>query len=186
MREVVWKALAWSGIERLTLVAGRAGVVAKGQLVGDPDGAPIGVQYEIRCDAAWTFHRVIVHGLAGGRLDLTRGPEGTWEANGHPLPALRGCVDVDLSLTPFTNTLPIRRLGLAPGQTVDLDVAYITLPDLVVVPARQRYTRQHRNGPGALYQYESGTFRAAVAVDDDGLVTTYEGLWEALPVSSGR
>jgi uncharacterized protein len=186
MREVIWKALGWSGIERLSLDAGGAGVTAKGQLVGDPDGAPVGVLYEIRCDAAWTVHRVSVHVLGGGRLDLTRDPEGTWEANGQPRPALRGCVDVDLSLTPFTNTLPIRRLGLGPGQAADLDVAYITLPELAVAPARQRYTRQHRDGRGALYRYESGTFRADVAVDDDGLVTTYEGLWEAVPVRSSR
>jgi hypothetical protein len=186
MREVIWRALAWSGIERLFLDVGGAGVTAKGQLVGDPDGAPIGVLYEIRCDAAWTVHRVSVHVLAGGRLDLTRALDGTWAANGRSLPGLRDCVDVDLSLTPFTNSLPIRRLGLAPGQAADLDVAYIKLPDLAVAATRQRYTRQHRDGRGALYRYESGTFRADVAVDDDGLVTTYEGLWDAVPVSSSR
>ena len=91
MREVIWKALAWSGIERLSLDTGTAGVTAKGQLVGDPDGAPIGVLYEIRCDPGWTVHRVSVHVLAAGHLELTRDSDGAWEANGRAMPALRGC-----------------------------------------------------------------------------------------------
>ena len=160
MPEVIWKSLAWCGVERLQLEVEGAGVTAKGQLVGDPDGAPVGALYEIRCDAAWNVVRVAVQVLGGSRLDLTRAPDGTWvPANGRPLPSLRDCVDVDLSLTPFTNKLPIRRLGLAPGQAADLKVAYVTLPDLEVAPAQQRYTCQRRDERGALYRYESGNFR---------------------------
>ena len=186
MPEVIWKSLEWCGVERLQLEVEGAGVTAKGQLVGDPDGAPVGALYEIQCDAAWSVVRVAVQVLGGSRLDLTRAPDGTWVANGRPLPSLHDCVDVDLSLTPFTNTLPIRRLGLAPGQVADLKVAYVTLPDLEVAPAQQRYTCQRRDEHGALYRYESGSFRADVTVDEDGLVTAYEGLWEAVPARSSR
>jgi uncharacterized protein len=186
MPDVIWKSLEWCGVERLQLEVEGAGVTAKGQLVGDPDGVPVGALYEIQCDAAWNVVRVAVQVLGRSRLDLTRAPDGTWGANGHPLPSLDGCVDVDLSLTPFTNTLPIRRLSLAPGQAADLKVAYVKLPGLQVAPAHQRYICQRRDERGALYRYESGSFRADVTVDEDGLVTTYEGLWVAVPPRSSR
>jgi hypothetical protein len=41
-----------------------------------------------------------------------------------------------------------------------------------VGPQRQRYTR---TGDG--YRYESGSFRADLGVDSDGIVTDYPGLW---------
>ena len=37
-------------------------------------------------------------------------------------------IDVDISATPFTNTLPIRRLGLQPGEFAELDVAFVDAP----------------------------------------------------------
>jgi hypothetical protein len=178
-RDVVWRSLQWPGIERLVVETDGTGVTAAGLLVARVDGAPVAALYEIHCDPAWQVDRVAVEvpGRAD-RLELSRDPRGAWTANGRALPGLAGCVDVDLSLSPFTNTLPVRRLGLAGGQAADLDVAYITLPDLAVTPARQRYTCLARDAHGGRYRYESGAFAAEVAVDADGLVTTYEGLWE--------
>ena len=37
---------------------------------------------------------------------------------------LVGCKYVDISETPFTNTLVIRRLGLTPGESADISVPY--------------------------------------------------------------
>src|SRR5215203_6431025 len=66
--------------------------------------------------------------------------EGHWKRRGgEPMPDLDGCIDVDISATPFTNTLPIRRLGFEPGQSEELTVAYIRVPELLIGPERQRY-----------------------------------------------
>lgn len=53
------------------------------------------------------------------------------DGNGHwttdtvePQPDLGGCVDIDLTATPLTNTVPIRRLRLQPGASADLLVVY--------------------------------------------------------------
>ena len=51
-----------------------------------------------------------------------------------------GCIDVDISAAPFTNTLPIRRLGLMKGERREIRVAYLALPALTVEPADQAYT----------------------------------------------
>jgi hypothetical protein len=177
--DVVWRARGWPGVERLELVEGSEGVTARSLLIASPEGELIGGRYEIICDEGWRVERLSLESLGTGRrLELVHGAAGGWIAAGQILPALGASMDVDINLSPFTNTLPIRRLELAPGAAADLEVVYISLPQLDVHPQRQRYTCLRRDASGALYRYESGTFAAAVAVDATGLVTHYEGLWD--------
>ncbi|WDZ87978.1 putative glycolipid-binding domain-containing protein [Micromonospora cathayae] len=105
-------------------------------------------------------------------------------AAGHPPAGLPGtddpgrlaaALDVDLSGSPLFNTLPVRRLGLRdaePGTARRIEVAWVLLPSLMVVPAEQTYTAL---GPGRV-GFASDTFRAEVEVDADGYVTHYPGL----------
>jgi hypothetical protein len=105
---------------------------------------------------------------------------GAWAtAAGEPLPDLAGCLEVDISATPFTNTLPIRRLALQPGESREVPAAYIDVAEATVSRAPQRYTRLETGGDGALYRYEGllWDFRATLPVDRDGLVTDYPELF---------
>jgi uncharacterized protein len=87
---------------------------------------------------------------------------------------------VDISVTPFTNTLPIRRLRLGPGGSADLEVAYVDVPGMQVEPTRQRYTCLQSGEHGGLYQYEDKGlfhgFTADLPVDAGGLGLDYPGL----------
>jgi uncharacterized protein len=106
---------------------------------------------------------------------------GSWTGpDGRAIEFLKGCLDVDVMATPFTNTLAIRRLGLAVGEAREIEVAYVRIPDLELSRARQRYTCLEKNGEGAHYLYESleGDFKAELAVDVEGLVLAYQGVWE--------
>jgi len=109
------------------------------------------------------------------RLHLIADGEGNWwDGDDHLIEALRGCVDIDISATPFTNTLPIRRLALAQGEAREILVAYVAVPALAPEPVRQRYTCIE---VGQRYRYES-LFRGYVGellVDADGLVLDYPG-----------
>ena len=61
--------------------------------------------------------------------DLWLATDGTarWgEMNGAHRVELDGCYDIDLACTPFTNTLPIRRLPLHVGDTAELPVVTST------------------------------------------------------------
>ena len=49
-----------------------------------------------------------------------------WSGTERP-PEYSDCVDVDLSFTPATNTLPIRRLGLDIGEEAEIHVAWLRL-----------------------------------------------------------
>jgi hypothetical protein len=101
---------------------------------------------------------------------------GHWRrADGAPLPELDGCIDPDISMTPFTNTLPIRRLGLGIGDTAEIGVAYVLVPELSLRAAPQRYTRLGDR----LWRFESldSGFTADLTVDAEGLVVDYPGLF---------
>ena len=89
-------------------------------------------------------------------------------------------MDIDIAATPFTNTLPIRRLQLAQGERRSLQVAYISTPDLQVTRVEQAYSCIEL---GREYRYE-GIFRnftANMKVDEDGLVLDYPTLFTRLP-----
>jgi hypothetical protein len=90
---------------------------------------------------------------------------------------LEGCEYVDISETPFTNSLPIRRLGLAPGGSAEIAVAYFEEAELQPWPEPQRYTYLETGDGGGTYRFVSldGEFSADLPVDQDGLVLDYPG-----------
>lgn len=176
-----WTALEWAGTEHVIASSDATGFRADSQLIlADKGLARVG--YLLECDAGWRLTRLTITLTSAGEkrtLALSADGAGHWRADGQPVPALDGCIDVDIDRTPLTNTLPIRRLPWSPGTSRDLDVAYVSLPELAVRPVRQRYTLlEHDEARGeALYQYESGSFRADLRVDSDGFVIDYPGLW---------
>jgi hypothetical protein len=50
------------------------------------------------------------------------------------MPQLGGAIDIDISITPFTNTLAIRRLNLRRGQSEEIIAVYIRVPVSVLPP----------------------------------------------------
>lgn len=181
-REVMWVPWEGPGLEHLRLVAHQEGAEANGLVIGLEGGRPFRIGYEIRCDERWRTREVRAAAPDSQRpvLDLRADGEGHWKRrSGEPVPELDGCVDVDVSATPFTNTLAICRLGLRPGQSEDLVVAYIRVPELLVGPERQRYSCLEAQADSGIYRFEAlpGGFTAELPVDADGLVTDYAGLF---------
>ncbi len=108
--------------------------------------------------------------------------DGRWYEDGREREAVRGCVDVDLSWSPSTNTLPIRRFGIAPGQSSGpLRAAWVRFPDLTLMSLDQEYRRLS----DGRYRYMSrgGAFTAEIDVDEHGLVIDYGEFWRRVPRS---
>jgi uncharacterized protein len=181
-REIMWAPCEGPGIEHLRLVSSDRGVVANGLVIGLEAGRPFRIGYEVRCDGRWRVREVRVAAPDSERpvLELLTDGEGHWKrGGGEPVPELDGCIDVDISATPFTNTLPIRRLGLEPGESEELMVTYVRVPELLVGPERQRYGCLEAQADGGLYRFEALTsgFTAELPVDAEGLVIDYPGLF---------
>ena len=178
----MWVPWEGPGLEHLRLVTSGSGVVANGLVIGLEAGRPFRISYEIRCDGRWRVREVRVATPDSERpvIELLANGEGRWNGRGgEPLPELDGCIDVDISATPFTNTLPIRRLGLEPGESEELVVTYVRVPELLVGPERQRYGCLEAQVDGGLYRLEAlpSGFTAELPVDADGLVIDYPGLF---------
>jgi len=174
-------ALSWvdgsgTGIEvsRVTFTAYTSSIDGR---IDGPAEDPFVLEYAVSCDEAWNTRYVFVaEAVSGRRLELLSSGRGHWTSGeGESLPELRGALDVDISATPFTNTLPIRRLDLRLGESAEIVVAFVSVPDLVLSSEGQRYTRI---GPRT-YLFESldARFEREITVDDDGLILEYPGLF---------
>lgn len=135
------------------------------------------VAYRLVCDAQWRVREVdVVAPEDETALRLRADGHGRWHdgTSGAALPHLDGCIDVDLWAIAFTNTLPVRRLGLRVAEARLIDVAYVRLPSMAVDRMEQRYTRV----ADRVYRYESvvSGFTADLILDEEGLVVEYPGL----------
>lgn len=139
---------------------------------------PCHLSYVVAVDEAWRTRSAQLRGWAGATevdLDLRVTPDQQWILNGTPVAAVAGCIDVDLSFTPATNLLPIRRLGLPIGSSAPVAAAWLRFPELDLQRLDQVYSRVAEGR----YEYSSagGAFRASLEVSASGLVTDYPGLW---------
>lgn len=174
-----WRRTDVAGMERLELVVGPDGVEATATVLCLEAGG-FRLDHRWRLGPDWRARSVTVErwdarGHAGLRLE--RAGAG-WRVDGAPRPDLDGAEEPDLSVTPFCNTSPIRRLPAPAGASLTLDVAFIDGPALTVARSRQRYVRQ---GPGRVRYVDLGLsrgFEADVVVDAAGLVLRYERLFE--------
>src|SRR5918997_144764 len=179
----MWSAWDAPGLGHLHLAMHKDGVIADGIVIGVAEGRPLRVAYEVRCDSSWRV-RVVRVGILGSEVpgvDLLSNGQGNWSRpDGRDVPELKDCIDVDISVTPFTNTLPIRRLSLAPTESAEVSVAYFEGTELQAWPELQRYTCLEKSERGGLYRFLSldGGFTADMPVDADGLVLDYPGLFK--------
>jgi hypothetical protein len=183
-----WTRLQLPGLEQLHLTENEMGAIADSLMLGIADATPFRLWYQLRVDRAWKVRECLlqVGGEQGQALHLLTDGQGHWsDAAGVPCSTLDGCLDLDISHTPFTNTLPLRRLALAPGESADLLVAYISISELSIHPVRQRYTCLSRTPSGGTYRYEGvdSHFTADLLVDEQALVVDYPGIWKRAEMS---
>jgi len=180
-RTVVWRNRANQGNDYCSLWQQTHGWLLRGTAITFlEDGRPMLAEYEIGCDRLWHTRHVTVERVIGSKkdsVDLTVDSSGAWYSSGEQLPALRECVDIDLAVTPATNTLPIRRLNLEVGESRGVAAAWLKFPELTLEILPQRYT--HRYMGRYFYESSSG-FSAELLVDDLGLVVSYPDGWEQM------
>lgn len=171
-KRVRWKGLDRDSLEYMAFRTVESGFRAEAVIVD----TEYGVSYTIDLDANWHFRRLDLT-MTGEDRHLALRYDGTTWTDGEetPLPHLSAALEIDISISPITNTLPVRRLDLAVGESADIVTAYIEFPTLNVIADPQRYTRHAEDR----YEYKSldSDFLREITVDEDGFVIDYPDLF---------
>ncbi|WP_295813437.1 putative glycolipid-binding domain-containing protein [uncultured Nitratireductor sp.] len=179
--QLFWRRTDMDGLERLALSIGTQGIDARSTVLCLEAGG-CRIDYRWTLDAEWRTQSLVVerwNDEGHGALHLERVGSG-WRVNGTSRPDLDGATEPDLSVTPFCNTPPIRRTPAASGEQFTLDTAFIDGPALTVARSRQRYLRQSSKALRYIDLGLSSGFEADLTVDDEGLIISYQHLFQRI------
>jgi hypothetical protein len=175
IRRILWQSHDDPGHEWCEVAIRPDSSRIEGSAVLAAGGVPWRIAYGIDLDAAGRTRRVRVSAdgpdAAPTTLDLSADGSGRWirTESGELVVEDPDALDIDLGFTPSTNSLPIRRLGLAVGERHAIAVCWVLFPSFEVVLGRQVYERAGERA----WRYRSGEFEADLVVDADGLVEEY-------------
>jgi uncharacterized protein len=176
LKTLFWKSESEKSLEHFSLSKTANQYILEG-VVLCTYGKPTRVDYKITTALNWYTQSVEVSivGTERKNLRLEVTPSYEWILNGKKLEAFTGLVDIDLGITPSTNTLPIKRLNLSVGKSAELTAMWIRFPELTIEPLAQRYTRLGET----TYHYENtdGSFSAELLLDKTGIVKSYGEIW---------
>jgi uncharacterized protein len=175
---ILWHLDTPLSTEQCTFTTGTDAQQINGAVVHDVAGRPCQTHYNILIDSNWHTRDVSLRMAfvdEKRELRLAADGDGNWWLNDAEYPLAQGCIDIDLGITPATNTLPIRRLRLQPGQSEEVTALWVRFPELTVELLPQRYTCLAPDR----HQYQSATFAAVLQVNEQGIVLSYENAWQA-------
>ena len=177
---ILWRRLDTPGHDACRLERHDAGWVLEGTAVFLENGLPARLDYRILADPEWVTRQGHVHGWLGGQgvdLRIIRRSDGLWMLNGAAVPALEANHDLDLSFTPATNLLQLRRVSMEEGEVTDLPVAWLDVPSATLRNLPQRYER--RSHSNYWYEAPSVGYQGLLEVHPNGFILRYPELWEA-------
>jgi uncharacterized protein len=172
-RMLRWMPVAGIGLEHLELTEQPGGITARSTVIGSFNDRDFGASYEMHLDSGWVFRSLRLDRSDGKSLTLESDGSGGWSR-----PGFERCVDIDIGVTPFTNTLPIHRTRFAPNVPQHFHMAWIPLDTLEPFVDEQIYTM--RDKTHFHYAAADGSFEADLTVDADGLVLDYPGLYRRI------
>jgi|SRR5688572_24047011 len=177
----LWRTSDCTSLDNFQLVRFAQGYILSGRVLTVFDRAPADVFYAVLCNDAWITQSAAVQVRRGDvtrSIELRRSADARWWQGDTVLARFDGLSDVDISITPATNTLPIRRLAPGVGESHATDAVWIRVPELTFDRLPQRYTRTSQ----LRFHYESGdgAFHAVLDVDDAGVVVQYGDIWKRI------
>jgi len=182
--EIIWNQIFERGMEHLIFHGNNNLITADSTAIGTINNIPYRIKYFISLDKNWITKRIEVFDLISRKeVNLWKNEDGNWiDKNNIIAENLNGCTDVDIMITPFTNTIPVKRLKMQEGESNEITVLYIKIPELDVSKAMQRYTCLGISKEIIKYKYESLStgFVSEIEFDADGFVTDYPNIFKLI------
>jgi hypothetical protein len=175
---ILWTGREYYSLENCLVNTTPTGSIITSTIVGRYGEKIYQVEYTIKTNPRWetvSLQLTYQHSDFKEHFLLEGDGKGNWRMNGKEEEQFKDCIDVDIAVTPFTNTLPINRLRLQEGQSHEIQVIYFDILEQQIRPVRQQYTRV----ADKTYHYENipNDFEANITVDERGLVVDYPSLF---------
>ena len=175
---ILWSGIEYYSLENCIVETTSDGVNINSVIIGLYNENIYRVKYDIVLNHDWLINSCIIEARINNELkkiELLK-HRGTWFLNGKIHPEFDKCSDVDIPLTPLTNSLPINRLKLNVGQEAKVDIIYIDLLEDTIKHVKQRYRRLRSD----IFKYENipNDFEAEIKVDSTGFVIDYPQLFK--------
>jgi uncharacterized protein len=182
MKTIIWKGINYDSLEyfKLTKHDDSDTYIADSKIIGCYEGKTYFIDYRLTINADWGIQSFQIESEVNSVKKTTIGEKkgNHWELNGVIETDFTDLKFIDISLTPFTNTLPIRNLKLEIGQHREIDVIYINILENNIKIGKQKYTKKGES----IFKYENvpNDFEADIEVDELELVSFYPYLFEKL------
>ena len=175
---ILWTGREYYSLENCLVNTTNSGSEIDSTIIGSYEGKIYRVEYHIKTNYLWETVFLELHSRHSNQQQhfIFEGDgKGNWTANGKQAIDLSGCIDVDIPLTPFTNTLPINRLRLSRREERQIKVIYVDVLKNQINPVAQKYVCLSEKR----FHYENvpNDFAATIEVDDLGLVVNYPSLF---------
>ena len=155
--------------------------IAKSIIRGIVKEVPVQIFYKIVCSEDWNICSVsiICKAAINKTYIFNKNAADRWsDENKNIFSQYDACTDIDISLTPFTNTLHVNRLKLSEKNSGEISVLYFDLINSIVKPVKQSYTNIGDNR--YIYENFNSGFNSEIEFDADGFVNNYPDIWKRI------
>ncbi|MYL28816.1 hypothetical protein GLW03_03185 [Halobacillus halophilus] len=178
LQRIMWDHLDAAGSEYVTINGRPDGMEVNGTVLLISDNSPHRVSYVLRLGPDWKTKKLKVF------INEEKDPfiietvkEDKWWVDGRYVEALDGASNIDLSLTPLTNSLPINRVSWMIGEKRTFKMVSVQPLSREVMPILQTYTYLGDSDGCRIFQYRCRNFETALVVDQNGWVVEYPGFF---------
>jgi hypothetical protein len=176
---LLWTGREYYSLENCLITSNDFGNEINSTIVGLYQNKIYTAEYHIQTDNNWLTNSLKLNYQINNkqcRLELERNVNNEWILNNKSMDEFDDCLYVDISITPFTNTLPVNSLGLSSNEQQKIKVIYINVFVEQVRAVEQMYQRL----PNTRYLYQNvpNNFEAEIEFDEFGFVVDYPYLFE--------
>ncbi|REC72029.1 hypothetical protein DRF60_20405 [Chryseobacterium elymi] len=180
MEIILWKGLANQSLEYFKIEKKDGSLTVNSKIIGIQEDIVFAVTYHLLINDSWFINEFTIITEINSTITSYTGKKrnNTWEINNMLEPEFTNVNYIDISLSPFTNSLPINNLMFKEHRPRNIDVIYIDILRGHIKRVKQRYTKLDTFS----FSYENidSDFKAILTVDNNGFVEKYPGLFEKI------
>jgi len=176
---LLWTGIEYYSLENCLVNTGNTGNEISSNIIGCFEQKIYSVAYFIETDINWQTRFLEINYRINNKenkITLQKDACNNWLFNNSRTDLFEHCIDVDISVTPFTNSLPVNRLKLLREQEAKINVIYINIFEQQVKALQQTY--QRLSDGKFLYKNFPNDFEAEIEVDMYGFVINYPSLFK--------